>query len=212
MKKFRDLNFDLAACRRRTSRIWSFARRQPRAARTGADSALLRAAFAVIGFRGIVHVRYRAGRIALPSSSPFSATSKRTWLSGIPEEGTYCFVEFEDGGEDGVFSRSGEKATREWSRRFEHGFSQLVDWFYLLDDMKNTQRRRRISATGIPAFMAFWSSGGPLASATTNATGSCWRSDRVLVNSHKIVCLTYDDLYHALRRRIELYSDASEIS
>ena len=37
-------------------------------------------------------------------------------------------------GSDGsLFTKHGEKSTREWGRRFEHGFSQLVDWFYALD-------------------------------------------------------------------------------
>ena len=70
------------------------------------------------------------------------------------------------------FFPSGEKATREWGRRFEHGFSQLVDWFYLLDDMKNTQRRAQDFGYGETRFHGLLVIGGPPASATTNAIGS----------------------------------------
>ena len=41
--------------------------------------------------------------------------------------GSYCFIEFEDAQQNSVFEKQGKKATREWSRRFDHGFSQIVD-------------------------------------------------------------------------------------
>ncbi|QTA86587.1 Shedu anti-phage system protein SduA domain-containing protein [Desulfonema magnum] len=39
----------------------------------------------------------------------------------------YCFVEFEDAKKDSVFRKVANRATTEWSPRFEHGLSQLVD-------------------------------------------------------------------------------------
>src|SRR5438046_2494598 len=48
--------------------------------------------------------------------------------------GAYCFVEFEDAIVTSVFEKQGKKATREWARRFDHGYSQIIDWFHKLDD------------------------------------------------------------------------------
>jgi hypothetical protein len=48
---------------------------------------------------------------------------------GDYETATYCFVEFEDASPTSLFEQKGQKATLEWSSRFEHGFSQLIDWF-----------------------------------------------------------------------------------
>src|SRR5437763_12011170 len=44
------------------------------------------------------------------------------------------FVELEDAGPRSLFVKHGDKSTREWSPRFDHGFSQVVDWFYKLQD------------------------------------------------------------------------------
>ena len=38
----------------------------------------------------------------------------------------YCFVEFEDATETSIFKKSA-KATPNWSHRFEHGFSQIIE-------------------------------------------------------------------------------------
>ena len=58
---------------------------------------------------------------------------------GNPEK-QFCFVELENGDADSVLERVGKKSTKEWSKRFEHGFSQIVDWFCHLDDFKKTDR------------------------------------------------------------------------
>src|SRR6266446_5318993 len=47
---------------------------------------------------------------------------------GNPEK-QFCFVELENGDADSVLEKIGKKSTKEWSTRFEHGFSQIVDWF-----------------------------------------------------------------------------------
>lgn len=49
----------------------------------------------------------------------------------------FCFVEFEDATDSSLFVKKGSKATLEWSERFEHGFSQVLDWFWKLADMEN---------------------------------------------------------------------------
>ena len=57
---------------------------------------------------------------------------------GDSARGVYCFVEFEDATPTSIFESRGQKATLEWSSRFERGFSQIVDWFWKLDDMRGT--------------------------------------------------------------------------
>ena len=47
----------------------------------------------------------------------------------------YCFIEFEDATETSVFKKT-PKQTPEWSSRFEHGFSQLVDWILWIENNK----------------------------------------------------------------------------
>jgi hypothetical protein len=53
----------------------------------------------------------------------------RDFAAGDSEANAYTLVEFEDAKEHSIFSRRQEgKMMKRWSARFEHGFSQLVDW------------------------------------------------------------------------------------
>ncbi len=71
---------------------------------------------------------------------PFMGDFSADIVLGNKETGVFCVVEFEDGKPDSIFTKLPKKSTTEWSRRFEHAFSQLVDWFYSLDDFKKTER------------------------------------------------------------------------
>jgi hypothetical protein len=71
---------------------------------------------------------------------PFLGDFAADMVLGNRDQGEYCVVELEDGRADSIFTKVPRKSTKEWSRRFEHGFSQLVDWFYCLDDLKKTDR------------------------------------------------------------------------
>lgn len=59
-------------------------------------------------------------------------------ILGNAEVGDYCFIELEDASQSSILKRIPGKATKEWSPRFDQGCSQLIDWFYALDDMKKT--------------------------------------------------------------------------
>jgi len=68
---------------------------------------------------------------------------------------SYCFVEFENAVANSVFVSNAKKVTPEWSGRFEHGFSQIVDWFWKLNDLERTEdfenrfRSRSIDYVGL---------------------------------------------------------------
>jgi hypothetical protein len=77
---------------------------------------------------------------------------------GSRETEEYLAVEFEDGRPDSIFRSVAGRNTKEWSPRFEHGYSQLIDWFATLDDYKKTDKFRREFGTGHVRFTACWSS------------------------------------------------------
>ena len=58
-------------------------------------------------------------------------------LAGDHEQRQYTLLEFEDAGRRSIFKAT-RKSTPEWSSRYEHGFSQLVDWFWMLESVKDT--------------------------------------------------------------------------
>jgi hypothetical protein len=123
---------------------------------------------------------------------------------GDSEKGCYGFVEFEEAGPTSIFRSSG-RSTPEWSPRFEHGFSQIVDWFYMLDDMKSTGRfqdmfgRRDIYYDGMLII------GRSNALYTTQLHRLRWRQNKVAVDSKRIHCVTFDELYQDLLSRFRFY-------
>jgi hypothetical protein len=56
---------------------------------------------------------------------------------GDSQNHQYCFVEFEDAAATSIFKKSA-RATLDWSQRFEHGFSQIIDWILWLDNQRGT--------------------------------------------------------------------------
>ncbi|MEQ8960543.1 MAG: DUF4263 domain-containing protein [Coleofasciculus sp. C2-GNP5-27] len=50
----------------------------------------------------------------------------------------YCFVEFENADSNSIFVDKPGKSSPEWSSRFEKCFSQIIDWFWKLDDLEKT--------------------------------------------------------------------------
>ncbi|MBF0561004.1 MAG: DUF4263 domain-containing protein [Alphaproteobacteria bacterium] len=59
------------------------------------------------------------------------------------ESGTrYVFVEFEDAKKDSIFKRKSGRDTSYWSLRFNNGYNQIVDWFWLNDSRSVTPEFR----------------------------------------------------------------------
>jgi hypothetical protein len=122
---------------------------------------------------------------------------------GDSESGSYCLFEFEDAKENSVFKKHRTKSTPEWSSRFDHGFSQVIDWLWLLDDFKQTGQFRKLFGAHEINFTAYLIVGRSKYIDDENRFR--WRQNKVLVNSHKIHCFTFDELLIALKRKNSFY-------
>ncbi len=124
---------------------------------------------------------------------------------GDATNNSFCFVEFEDAMRDSVFVDKG-RSTKEWSSRFEHGFSQIVDWFWKVDDLKNSAQARSVFGTeNFDAYGILVIGRDQFISSIDRARLS-WRLNKVLIDSRKIICITFDQLARDLRDRLSLYS------
>lgn len=141
---------------------------------------------------------------------PFLGDFKADLLLGNQETGSYCVVEFEDGKRDSIFRKRRNRSMTEWSPRFEHGFSQLVDWCFALDDFKKTDRYAKDFGHGYVRFVALLIVGRNSGITEYDRKRLRWRSDKVRVDSHPIECMTFDDLYTNLRMRINFYHELSQ--
>jgi antiviral defense system Shedu protein SduA len=116
------------------------------------------------------------------------------------EHKTYCAIELEDARPTSIFNKLDGRATKEWGRRFEHGFGQLVDWFYTFDDHKNSAGFTKHFGYGHIEFFGLLLIGRSADLTEYDSARLHWRSDRVTVNTHKIYCRTYDHLSNDLNR------------
>lgn len=119
---------------------------------------------------------------------------------------TYCAIELEDARPNSVFNRIEGKSTAEWGRRFEHGFSQLIDWFFSFDDHKNSAGFTKHFGYGHVSFSGMLLIGRSSDVSDHDRARLRWRSDRVSVNTHKIACFTYDELLETLNNDWRLLS------
>ncbi|WP_313934962.1 Shedu immune nuclease family protein [Anabaena azotica] len=117
---------------------------------------------------------------------------------------TYCFVEFEDATEDSIFISKG-RSTSDWSPRFEHGFSQIIDWFWKIDDFKNTSLSRSIFGSENIEIYGILVIGRDAFISDIDKARLEWRLNKVVVDSHKVICITFDQLARDTRDRLLLY-------
>jgi len=123
----------------------------------------------------------------------------------------YLAIEFEDGNNSSIFKKVRGRSTTDWSARFDHGFSQLVDWFYTLDDYKKTDKFDKEFGDGHIKFSGLLVIGRNAGVSDADRVRLDWRTGKVLVDSHPISCITFDDLHQSLEARLGFYPTASKV-
>ena len=136
---------------------------------------------------------------------------KADLVVGDSQSGRYLLVEFEDANPKSIFESKKGKATPEWSTRFEKGYSQLIDWFWKLSDMKQTREFMNRFGPEVVDFYGMLVVGrmGDLEQKERDRLR--WRRSRVLVDTTRIICITYDELLKDLDNRLR-YSELAFIS
>jgi hypothetical protein len=117
-------------------------------------------------------------------------------------KGLFCFVEFENA-EAGSIFRQGTKGTPDWSPRLEHGFSQLVDWFYTLADQSQTRLFRDLFDTDLADYCGVLVIGRDGFLTEPMHARLRWRSQNTLIGGKPISIITFDQLLRELRAAVE---------
>jgi len=131
---------------------------------------------------------------------------KADLVIGDTKHKQFCFIEFEDARSTSIFHRSGSRSTPDWATRYNHGFSQLIDWILWIENNE-----------GMPAYTGRFKSSvihynmllvigrdRDLADPDLRQRFD-WRSDSVVVASKKIHCITFDKLYTDLQIRLQIF-------
>ena len=83
----------------------------------------------------------------------------------------FCFVEFEDASPKSIFTTKKGERPPEWSPRFDHGFSQILDWFLVLEDQKRTGLHKSKFGLDVIQYVGLLVIGRPSISMTFNTNG-----------------------------------------
>lgn len=118
--------------------------------------------------------------------------------------GQFCLVEFEDARRASVFS--GPKGTPDWARRFEHGMSQVIDWFWKLEDERGSTEFQNRFGYGEAGFVGILVIGRRAFLDRKGEARLRWRRESVTVGRHgSVLCLTYDELHSVLDQKLAAY-------
>lgn len=131
-------------------------------------------------------------------------------LLGSKADGKFCIVEFEPGREGTLFKKQKRK-NPEWSTRFEHAFSQIVDWFYALADGANSREFRAAFGDKEVTFASLLVMGRDAELDDAKRRRLTWRTNKVLIDSNTITCITFDQLHDDLKRKYEFYANAAAV-
>jgi hypothetical protein len=197
MKELRTIQFDLARCRQEVDQLQALLASKQELSERHDLQPLFKASPQLAAFIGT----------SFPDIGPANRLAYEFQIFGDYaadlvignfERKTSCAIELEDARRNSVFNKLEGRATTEWGRRFEHGFGQLVDWFFAFDDHKNTAGFTKHFGYGHIEFFGMLLIGRSADISEHDRVRLRWRSGRVSVNTHKVYCRTYDELFDAL--------------
>lgn len=121
---------------------------------------------------------------------------------GSSREGRFVFVEFEGGEKTSLFDR-GTIQMRDWSHQMEHGFGQLVDWAWAIQDGNNTRILRNAFGCDIAAAASVLVCGRKAYMDATEQSRFDWRTHNIRLGGMPSTCMTYDRLVSFFETTIE---------
>jgi hypothetical protein len=129
--------------------------------------------------------------------------------SGDSEANAYTLVEFEDAQEYSVFSRlETGKTMKRWSPRFEHGFSQLVDWAWRMSaESSSSDAFRRIFGNSHPTVHLLLVVGRDADLTKDDLDRLRWRANHTSLGAFRMSCFTFDGVLQSIRRRLLLAAE-----
>jgi hypothetical protein len=113
---------------------------------------------------------------------------------------TLLFIELEEAKEDSVFKKR-PRYYSEWGKCLEHGYSQIVDWFWKLSDFEKTDDFAEKIGKGY-TYHGLLIVGRNDFVDPDDFNRLKWRFSKTVVNSKYIKCITYDQLIELLENKL----------
>lgn len=199
-KEFRPIQFDPAKCRTEVEELRSLLATNAELQERKQVLPFFKERLHLSAFLGSYHpeiVRYDLVAHELPLFGDFVADL----VVGDSKSSAYAFVEFEDASPESIFVK--KKATPDWSPRFEHGFSQLVDWFFKLHEQGQTVDFEYKFGSRTIRHLGLLVIGRTEHLSKREEQRLRWRQEFVLLNSKQVYCKPFDQLCEDLLARLE---------
>ena len=125
---------------------------------------------------------------------------------GDSTSNNYCFIELEEGKPNNIFKEKGNKYSKDWASKFEHGYSQIIDWFWKLEDQKNTTEfQSRFGASQINYYGLLVVGRNIDLEDIKEQNRLNYRIKKVIVDNKNIHCVTYDQLFEDLKEKYQTF-------
>ncbi len=129
---------------------------------------------------------------------------------GDSKRGAYCFIEFENAAPDSIFVKAGKKSSLEWATRFDKGYSQIIDWFWKLNDLAGTSTAKaRFDNHDTIDYYGLLVIGRSRDLKPLEFKRLEWRRQKVIIDSRHVHCVTFDEFYEDLAYKLEKYGPAA---
>jgi len=123
---------------------------------------------------------------------PIGGDFKADLVVGDSTTKQYLLVEFENASSASIFS--GRKSKKDWAKRFEGAFSQLVDWMWKLEDMRSTNDFLHTFGDRDASFHGLILIGKDLKHSASEQARLRWRVEHTMVDSKRIEVKSFDAL------------------
>jgi hypothetical protein len=121
---------------------------------------------------------------------------------GDSQTNHYCFIEFEDATPYSVFKKKRGKTNADWSDRLNRGFSQIIDWFMVLEGQRRSALHKARFGTDVIHFNGLLVIGRDAHLDDVHRDRLTWRSQNVLVGGKHVYCLTFDRLFASVNAKV----------
>ena len=129
---------------------------------------------------------------------------------GDSKKQAFIIVEFEDGRKNSLFK--GKRRYPEWSQRYEHGFSQIIDWVWKIAK-RDTDLEFQTEFGSITPKFHFLLVVGRIAGVATPREQHrlSWRNREVIVGGRRVECITFDELAQRITDSIEFAATIAQV-
>jgi len=125
--------------------------------------------------------------------------------SGDSKRKAFLLIEFEDATERSVLGKAAPGKIKPWAPRFEHGFSQLIDWAWRLSfESHSSKAFRRIFGVDDPSIHFLLIAGRDADLGDDDQARIRWRANNITFGAYRMSFLTFDGLLETLRLRLKL--------